>query len=114
MVPDDEHQFRCSVCSLNASCDNGVSNVLRHAEKSEQFQNCQKLGLFDVFKKYTIDNQIPFSNILSISCDNTAVMVGNIISFKTLIRKQNPSILFIPCICHKLALVTKDYILRTY
>ena len=36
-------------------------------------------GLFDVFKKYTIDNQIPFSNILSISCDNATVMVGHII-----------------------------------
>ena len=252
MVPNDERQFRCSVCSLNASCDGGVSNVLRHAEKSEHIQNCQKLGikyldqlqpeeiyeskisfknrvksaeadyvrlicetntpfhsapkflhffqnvdpailkamtagatkvfaitrnflgpceesriieilrvtkftvftdettdpnssvkwmkflvkfvdpatleieiglprlikvdstqlnargLFDVFKKYTIYNQIPFSNILSISCDNAAVMVGHIKSFKTLIRQQNPSILLIPCDCHKLALVAKD------
>ena len=53
-------------------------------------------------------NHIPLSNILAVSCDNASVMAGNIKSFKTLILKENPSIPFIPCICHKLALIEKD------
>ena len=54
------------------------------------------------------DNNIHFSNILAVSCDNALVMVGNIKSFKTLILKENPLIIFTPCICHKLALIAKD------
>ena len=65
-------------------------------------------GLFGAFKQYMSDNNIPFSNILAVSCDNASVMVGNIKSFKTLILKENPLIIFIPCICHKLALIAKD------
>ena len=64
--------------------------------------------LFGAFKQYMSENNIPFSNILAVSCDNASVMVGNIKSFKTLILKENPLIIFIPCICHKLALIAKD------
>ena len=65
-------------------------------------------GIFKVFKDYIVENKIPFSNILAVSCDNASVMIGNKHSYKTLILQENPDIVIIPCICHKLDLAASS------
>ncbi|CAH0561706.1 unnamed protein product [Brassicogethes aeneus] len=65
-------------------------------------------GIFNTFNAYMTEKKIPFKNVLAVSCDNASVMIGDLNYFKTFTLKENPSILFIPCICHRLALVAKD------
>ena len=51
--------------SLNASCDGGVSYVLRHAENSEHIQNCEKLGikaLDQLLPEQIYESEISFEN----------------------------------------------------
>ena len=65
-------------------------------------------GIFGAFKGYMTEKKILFSNIVAVSCDNASVMIGNNKSFKTFMQRENLSIIFIPCVCHKLALIAKD------
>ncbi|XP_033223934.1 uncharacterized protein LOC117177389 [Belonocnema kinseyi] len=65
------------------------------------------LGIFGQFKHYMLKHSIPFANILAMACDNASVMLGDRLSFKALLLKENPNVIIILCICHSLALVAK-------
>ncbi|KYN29560.1 hypothetical protein ALC57_00985, partial [Trachymyrmex cornetzi] len=49
--------------------------------------------------------QIPFSNILALSCDNASVMTGKYESLKIKLQKHRKSLITMPCPCHASALV---------
>ncbi|KYN14480.1 hypothetical protein ALC57_13316 [Trachymyrmex cornetzi] len=51
------------------------------------------------------EKQIPFSNILALSCDNASVMTGKYESFKIKLQKHCKSLIMMPSPCHTSALV---------
>ncbi|XP_070515358.1 protein FAM200A-like [Cardiocondyla obscurior] len=61
--------------------------------------------LFDAFIKEMWKLQIPFPNIIAMSCDNASVMVGKYSSFKTKLKNFCKNLLTLSCPCHSAALV---------
>ncbi|CAH1993712.1 unnamed protein product [Acanthoscelides obtectus] len=62
-------------------------------------------GLYSLFKKCVISNQVKITNIVGYCSDNASVMMGNNESFKTYLLKDNPNIIVNGCICHSAHLV---------
>lgn len=60
--------------------------------------------LFDAFKSEMWKLQIPFTNIIALSCDNASVMTGKHCSFKTKLEKMCKKLITFPCPCHSAAL----------
>jgi len=60
--------------------------------------------LFNAFKCEMSKLQIPFLNIVSLSCDNASVMTGKHLSFKKLLEQVCPHLLTLSCPCHSVAL----------
>jgi len=60
--------------------------------------------LFNAFKCEMSKLQIPFLNIISLSCDNASVMTGKHLSFKKLLEQVCPHLLTLSCPCHSVAL----------
>lgn len=61
--------------------------------------------LFDAFKTEMWKLQIPFTNIIALSCDNASVMTGKHLSFKVKLQEKCKHLLTFPCPCHSAALV---------
>ncbi|EZA58879.1 General transcription factor II-I repeat domain-containing protein, partial [Ooceraea biroi] len=61
-------------------------------------------NLFHTFQCEMKKLQIPFSNIIALSCDNTPVMTGKHLSFETKLRGMCKYLLTFPCPCHSSAL----------
>ncbi|KYN09791.1 hypothetical protein ALC57_18084, partial [Trachymyrmex cornetzi] len=61
--------------------------------------------LFTNFRAEMWENQIPFSNIFALSCDNASVMTGKYESFKINLQKHCKSLITMPCPYHASALV---------
>ncbi|KYN20692.1 hypothetical protein ALC57_06951 [Trachymyrmex cornetzi] len=64
--------------------------------------NAEKL--FDAFKCEMWKLQIPFNNIVALSCDNASVMIGKVSSFKTKLQSVCPRLITFPCPCHSASL----------
>ncbi|EZA47912.1 hypothetical protein X777_15031, partial [Ooceraea biroi] len=56
--------------------------------------------LFHAFKCEMWKLQIPFTNIIALSCDNTSVMTGKYSSFKTKLKEMCKHLITFPCPCH--------------
>ena len=67
--------------------------------------DCSVEKLFTTFRTETWKKQIPFSNILALSCDNTSVMTGKYESFKTKLQNHCKNLITMSCPCHASALV---------
>jgi hypothetical protein len=61
--------------------------------------------LFYIFKCEMLKLQIPFSNIVALSCDNASVMTGKNLSFKKKLQEICNNLLTFSCPCHSAALV---------
>jgi len=61
--------------------------------------------LFDAFKKEMWKLQIPFLNIIALSCDNAPVMTGKYTSFKKKLQDICKNLLTFACPCHSAALI---------
>lgn len=48
--------------------------------------------------------QIPFQNIIALSCDNASVMTEKHSSFKTRLNHVSKNLMTFPCPCHSAAL----------
>jgi len=60
--------------------------------------------LFHAFQCEMWKFEIPFQNIIALSCDNASVMVGKNTSFKTMLQKVCKNALTLTCPCHSAAL----------
>lgn len=63
--------------------------------------------MFHTFKCEMAELEIPFSNIVSLSCDNTPIMTGKSSSFKTKLKEVCEHLLTLPCPCHSVILATR-------
>lgn len=64
--------------------------------------------LFTSFRKSIDDLQIPIQNIITLSCDNAAVILANEKSFKNELRQLNTHFVTIGCPCLKAALIPEQ------
>ena len=62
------------------------------------------LGLYSTFKTFFENMQVPLENILAVVTDNCSTMTGSVGGFTTLLQKDVPNVVVIPCLCHLLAL----------
>lgn len=68
-------------------------------------KDCSAKKLFHAFKCKMWKLQIPFLNIITLSCDNAAIMIGKHLSFKTNLKKMCKHLLTFLCPCHSSALI---------
>ncbi|EZA60001.1 SCAN domain-containing protein, partial [Ooceraea biroi] len=66
--------------------------------------DCSAEKLFNAFKTEMWKLQIPFQNIVALSCDNASVMIGKHLSFQTKLKEMCKQLLIFPCPCHSSAL----------
>ncbi|XP_070526469.1 protein FAM200A-like [Cardiocondyla obscurior] len=71
-------------------------------------KNSSAEKLFDAFLNEMWKLQIPFQNIIAMSCDNAHVMVGKYSSFKTKLQKFCHKLLTFSCSCHSAALIAHN------
>ncbi|XP_070518013.1 uncharacterized protein [Cardiocondyla obscurior] len=71
-------------------------------------KNSSAEKLFDAFLNEMWKLQIPFQNIIAMSCDNAHVMVGKYSSFKTKLQKFCHKLLTFSCPCHFAALIAHN------
>jgi len=67
-------------------------------------RDCSAEKLFNAFKSEMYKLQIPFTNILALSCDNASVMTGKYLSFKKKLEEKCKHLLTFTCPCHSAAL----------
>jgi len=68
-------------------------------------RNSSAEQLFSAFKNEMWELQIPFLNIIALSCDNASVMIGKHQSFKKKLEEFCKNLLTFSCPCHSAALV---------
>ncbi|KAL6421413.1 hypothetical protein ACFW04_014198 [Cataglyphis niger] len=64
-------------------------------------KDCSAEKLFNVFEITKF--QIPFLNIVVLSCDNASVMTGKHLSFKKKLKSKCKSLLIFSCLCHSVS-----------
>ena len=67
--------------------------------------DCSAKKIFNAFYLVMQRLQIPFQNIVAMSCDNASVMTGKHESFKKKLENMNKNVLILTCPCHSAALV---------
>ena len=67
-------------------------------------KDCSAEKLFNAFQTEMHKLQIPFLNIIALSCDNASVMTGKHLSFKTKLESKCKKLLTFSCPCHCSAL----------
>lgn len=67
-------------------------------------RDCSAEKLFNAFQSEMYKIQIPFLNILVISCDNASVMIGKHLSYKKKLKEKCKNLLTFLCPCHSAAL----------
>ncbi|KAL6421193.1 hypothetical protein ACFW04_013746 [Cataglyphis niger] len=66
---------------------------------------CSAEKLFNAFKIEMWKLNIPFVNIVALSCDNASIMIGKHLSFKKKLEEFCKNLITLPCPCHSTALV---------
>lgn len=64
--------------------------------------------LYKTFRSEMLQLQIPFLNIIALSCDNAPVMTGKYSSFKKKLENDCKNLLTFACPCHSAALVANN------
>ncbi|KAL6434456.1 hypothetical protein ACFW04_006098 [Cataglyphis niger] len=67
-------------------------------------RDCSAEKLFHAFKSEMLELNIPFLNIIALSCDNTSVMIGKHSSFKKKLEEICKNLITLACPCHSIAL----------
>lgn len=67
--------------------------------------NCSAKIIYGHFKECLLKKNIPLKNIVGVSCDGAAVMVGIHNSFMICMVEDSPNVIKMQCICHSSALV---------
>lgn len=71
-------------------------------------KDCTAENLFHVFKREMCKLQIPFLNIVALSCNNSSIMTGKYLSFKTKLEEMcNRHLLTFSCPCHSATLIAQ-------
>lgn len=68
-------------------------------------KDCSAEKLFNAFQNEMWSLQIPFSNIVALSCDNASVMTGKHLSFQKKLQEKCKNLITLSCPCHAAALV---------
>ena len=67
--------------------------------------DCSAQKLFESFRNALWRKQIPLTNIVGLSCDNTNVMVSQFNSFYTRLKSASPNLILCQCVSHYSALI---------
>lgn len=67
-------------------------------------KDCSAEKLFNALKQEMLKLQIPFSNIVALSCDNASVMTKKHSSFKMKLKEKCKNLLIFSCPCHSAVL----------
>ncbi|XP_011159374.1 uncharacterized protein LOC105195594 [Solenopsis invicta] len=67
-------------------------------------KDCSPDKFFEAFQCEMSKLQIPFANVIALSCENTSIMTEEHLSFKTKLKEICPNLLTFPCPCHSVAL----------
>jgi len=70
--------------------------------------DCSAEKLFTTFRNVMWKKQIPFQNILALSCDNASVMIGKFESFQKKLERYCKNLITMPCPCHASALIANS------
>lgn len=68
-------------------------------------KDCSARKIFETFKNFLEDKNIPIKNIIGMACDNASVMTGCNNSFTTYLKLEVPDLITLNCICHSSALI---------
>lgn len=68
--------------------------------------DCSANKIFETFKNFLEEKEIPIKNIIGLACDNASVMIGCNNSFMSHLKSEIPELITLNCICHSSALVT--------
>lgn len=61
--------------------------------------------IFEIFKTFFLEKEIPLKNIIGMTSDNTSVMIGRNNSFYSHLKSEIPNLIILNCICHSCALI---------
>ncbi|EZA56783.1 SCAN domain-containing protein [Ooceraea biroi] len=67
-------------------------------------KDCSATKLFNAFRNDLWTLQIPFTNIIALSCDNASVMTEKHLSFQSKLKEMCKHLQTFPCPCHSAAL----------
>ncbi|KAK0091764.1 hypothetical protein PV326_002733 [Microctonus aethiopoides] len=68
------------------------------------------LKLYEAFDSSFEERNVSLTNIVAVASDNALVMVGKYDSFVTRLRKVNPNLIVLNCICHTSALIASNIV----
>lgn len=67
--------------------------------------DCSAKKIFEIFKTFFLEKEIPLKNIIGMASDNASVMIGRNNSFYSHLKFENPNLIMLNCICHSCAII---------
>jgi len=67
--------------------------------------DCSASKIFEIFKNFLEEKEIPIKNIVGMACDNASVMIGCNNSFMSRLKIEVPELVTLNCICHSSAII---------
>ncbi|XP_072760466.1 uncharacterized protein [Anoplolepis gracilipes] len=67
--------------------------------------DCSASKIFEIFKNFLEEKEIPIKNIVGMACDNAPVMIGCNNFFMSRLKVEVPELITLNCICHSSAII---------
>ena len=65
-------------------------------------------AIYDLLKEELLSSQLGIKNLMGLATDGASVMVGTREGVTSKLKRDNPCIIAIHCVCHRLALACTD------
>jgi len=93
------HKFLCILVRY-VQPDSGVVHTRLLELLPVNATDCRASKLYEEFKQCFASKNISLSNLISVASDGANVMVGKHNSFFTHLKRDNPDLILMQCICH--------------
>ena len=67
--------------------------------------DCSASKIFETFRNFLKEKEIPIKNIVGLACDNASVMIGCNNFFMSRLKLEVPELVTLNCICHSSAII---------
>lgn len=74
----------------------------------EEHHSANAQAIYDLVKKELQLSQPDIEDLMGLATDGAAVMVGTREEVASKLKRENPAMIYIHCVCHKLALACTD------
>ena len=74
----------------------------------EEHHSANAQAIYDLVKKELQLSQLDIKDLMGLATDGAAVMVGKREVMASKLKRENPAMINIHCVCHKLALACRD------